>query len=172
MVSVAMDAQGPRVVRPWHEKAGAEFPTLVDRENLLLRLFGFKVIPLAILFDEKGRHIKGPYDANIGDAEFGDELVKWATDPAFEKSLAATSKKLGRKLSAKEKEAEARFQIGKALLDLGKKEEAMAEWREAAKLDPKNWIIRKQIWAVENPDRFYKERVDYDWQKEQLKAEK
>ena len=39
-------------------------------------------------------------------------------------------------------------------------------------LDPSNWIIHKQIWAVENPDKFYEGNVDYNWQRQQLAVEK
>ena len=46
----------------------------------------------------------------------------------------------------------------------------MAAWRRGVALQPDNYIIRKQIWAVENPDRFYQGQVDYAWQKEQLDA--
>ena len=35
-------------------------------------------------------------------------------------------------------------------------------------LNPNNYLIRKQIWAVEHPERFYKGDVDYSWQKEQM----
>lgn len=38
------------------------------------------------------------------------------------------------------------------------------------KLDQDNWIIRKQIWALEHPEKFYKGKVDYDWQKIQNKT--
>ena len=69
-------------------------------------------------------------------------------------------------------EVAARFQLGLVLLEVGKKEEAMAEWRKALALDPQNWIIHKQIWAVEHPDKFYKGGVDYRWQKTQLEVEK
>jgi hypothetical protein len=31
-------------------------------------------------------------------------------------------------------------------------------------LEPDNFVIRKQIWAVENPDRFYDGEIDTDWQ--------
>ena len=34
-------------------------------------------------------------------------------------------------------------------------------------LNPDNYLIRKQIWAVENPERFYEGDVDYNWQREQ-----
>ena len=50
----------------------------------------------------------------------------------------------------------------------GSTSEATAEWRQAIEFDPKNWIIRKQLWAVEHPDKFYDEDVDYGWQREQI----
>ena len=63
------------------------------------------------------------------------------------------------------------IQFGLVLLEVGKKEEAMAEWRKALALDPQNWIIHKQIWAVEHPDKFYDGDVDYGWQKGQLNVD-
>ena len=68
-------------------------------------------------------------------------------------------------------EANARFQLGLVLLETGKKAEAMVEWRKASALNPHNWIVHKQIWAVEHPEKFYETDVDYGWQKQQLEAE-
>ena len=47
--------------------------------------------------------------------------------------------------------------------------EAMRLWRLAVDVDPSNYVIRKQIWAIENPEKFYDEDVDYAWQNDQLK---
>ncbi len=58
-----------------------------------------------------------------------------------------------------------------SLLVQGRTEEAMAEWRKALALDPGNWIIHQQIWAVEHPEAFYEGAVDYDWQKQQRRRE-
>ena len=44
----------------------------------------------------------------------------------------------------------------------------MALWREGMALEPDNYIIRKQIWAVENPDKFYDADIDFDWQRRQM----
>ena len=59
------------------------------------------------------------------------------------------------------------FREGLRLYQRGDLDPAVASWREALALDPGNYIIRKQIWAVENPDRFYTGEVDYAWQREQ-----
>jgi tetratricopeptide (TPR) repeat protein len=65
------------------------------------------------------------------------------------------------------------FVWGLALLQQGQKDAALAKLKQARDLDPENWRIRKQIWAIENPEKFYTgASPDYDWQNEQLKKEK
>ncbi|MBI1926333.1 tetratricopeptide repeat protein, partial [Candidatus Poribacteria bacterium] len=97
---------------------------------------------------------------------------KWLSDPSYNEALIRETKPPQQIDDPKVAEADARFQLGLVLLEIGKKAEAMAEWRKALALDPQNWIIHKQIWAVEHPDKFYRGNVDYDWQKRQLEAEK
>jgi tetratricopeptide (TPR) repeat protein len=71
------------------------------------------------------------------------------------------------------KSAEIPFAWGVALLRQNRKDEALAKLRHARDLDPDNWRIRKQIWAVEHPDKFYSsESPDFGWQKQQLEQEK
>ena len=60
------------------------------------------------------------------------------------------------------------FREGLALYQNNKPGEALAAWRRGVAVEPDNYIIRKQIWAVENPDRFYDGPIDLAWQKEQL----
>ena len=38
-------------------------------------------------------------------------------------------------------------------------------------MDPQNWLIRKQLWAIETPEVSYEGDVDYGWQKEQISRE-
>ena len=56
--------------------------------------------------------------------------------------------------------------VGRLLPQQGDKKTAMRHWRRARDLDGGNYIIRKQIWAVEHPDKFYP-TVDYGWQGQQ-----
>ena len=167
-----MDAQGPGAVRPWHQIAQAEFPTLVDQQFELGQIFNLKAVPYGILLDELGQIVKFPFAINVDETKTQDLLRNWLTDPNFklrEDSLATSGH--GGSLKVSVLEARARFQLGTTLLQIGKKEEAVAEWRKALSLDPTNWIIHKQIWAVENPDKFYDGAIDYNWQKEQLQTE-
>ena len=60
------------------------------------------------------------------------------------------------------------FERGLKLYHDGETEKARGVWREGVALDPENWNMRKQLWAIENPDKFYSGKVDYSWQREQV----
>lgn len=159
-----MDAQGADRARPYVERAGATFTTLVDEENLLGEMFDFKLIPNGILIDEDGivRYMKvGGFD--VRKPETAEVVEKWATGADLDAADLVPE--------VPEATASARvmdlFREGKRLYSGGDVNGVVAKWREGLALDPKNYIIRKQIWAVENPDRFYDGAVDYDWQREQ-----
>jgi hypothetical protein len=63
-----------------------------------------------------------------------------------------------------------RFAEGAGLYDAGRRDEALAVWRTALALDPDNFLVRSQIWAVEHPEHFYP-AVDREWQELQLLKE-
>lgn len=67
--------------------------------------------------------------------------------------------------------ASAAFGLGTAHYQLGNTSHALAAWRDALRLEPDNFIIRKQIWRIEHPDKFYP-TIDYDWQQVKLAQEK
>ena len=124
------------------------------------------------MIDEAGRLVKAPFSVNVQDGKTVAMLEKWLSDPGYNEVLLNNIKSSSKPAIETNAEAAARFQLGLVLLEGGKKDEAMVEWRKALALDPNNWIIHKQIWAVENPDKFYKGNVDYGWQKSQLEEEK
>ena len=98
-------------------------------------------------------------------------LEKWLSEPSYNEVHIREAEPPQKREDAKVAEANSRFQLGLVLLEAGKKTEAMAEWRTASALNPQNWIVHKQIWAVEHPEKFYERDVDYGWQKQQLEAE-
>ena len=59
------------------------------------------------------------------------------------------------------------YRHARLLLHFGRKEAAAAQLKEAYKRDPESWLTLKQIWAVENPDRFYSGGIDRAWQAQQ-----
>ena len=152
--------------------ANADFVTLVDSQNTFGTRYDLKAIPYGVMIDETGRLVKAPFNINVADQKTLAMLEKWLSDPDYNAKLLRDIKPLDELNAQTTTEAAARFQLGLVLLEVGKKEEAIAEWRKALALDPQNWIIHKQIWAVEYPDKFYDGDVDYSWQKAQLEAEK
>jgi peroxiredoxin len=165
ILSVTLDAQGPDKARPYVEKANATFSTVVDSGNLLGELYGFKAIPNGFLIDEQGvvRYKRlGGFD--IRRAETAEIVERWVNQATPEVEEPSYHDPPGNEHS----QANAHFVNGLELYNQGRIEEALAEWRKGTRLEPDNWVIRKQIWAVENPDKFYSGDVDYDWQKEQI----
>jgi hypothetical protein len=163
VLSVAVDAQGPDKARPFVNKARPDFPTVLDQTNLLSRLFGFKVVPNVVFIDKQGviRYAKyGGFD--IRKPEFAKLAEQWAVNGSVDD---ASENKLG---GADHSKAVILFQQGEEHYRQGRVSEALALWRQAVALEPDNYVIRKQIWAVENPDKFYSGDVDYDWQRQQI----
>ena len=62
------------------------------------------------------------------------------------------------------------FRNGVALKQQGLMEAAVSEWKKGVQIEPDNYLLRKQVWAAEHPEKFYEGEVDYGWQDEQLKA--
>ena len=167
MLTVAMDAQGAERARPYVEAAEATFKTVVDAQNQLGDLYGFKAIPNGFLIDAAGvvryKRLSG---VDVRRPETREVVENWAAGAelgAAEQAQAATG--------PSDAEAGALFREGLALYRVGDVVGAMALWRKGMEMDPDNYIIRKQIWAVENPERFYHGDVDYAWQREQRAAE-
>jgi tetratricopeptide (TPR) repeat protein len=73
-------------------------------------------------------------------------------------------------LAVNPKSTRALVGMATAYLDLGQKPKALAALQQASALEPNNWIIHKQIWAIEHPEQFYP-AINADWQRERLKAE-
>ena len=164
ILTAAMDVQGAAKALPYVEKAGATFTTVVDEDNHLGQLLNARAIPNGVLIDERGviRHMHlGGFD--VCRAETKKLVENW-----FEQTVDAVDAPSKTDDTPLDAEALKLFDRGLALYRAGKTGEATAEWRKAIEFDPKNWIIRKQLWAVENPDRFYAGGVDYGWQREQV----
>jgi hypothetical protein len=172
VVAVANDIQGAEAARPWLEKAGATYPCLLDRNNAIGKAYNVKYVPLGILLDEEGRLVRTVSSVNIDDEGFRAELIEWATSGAIPGAWVEADRQAApRRLTPDEAEADARFQLALVLLDRGRREDAIAELRQAMALDRENWLIRKQLWAIEHPEAFYGGDVDYGWQKVQRERE-
>lgn len=165
-----MDVQGTEAARPWVEKANATYPALVDQSNNLGTKFQFNYVPLIILFDEQGRRVYGPRNFDINDSEDKALLTSWLNDKSGILTQ-QTDPEDEEDKQFEEAETALRFQYASYLLRNDQKKSAVNQLEKALTSDPDNWIIHKQIWAIEHPEKFYEGNVDFGWQKKQLKRE-
>lgn len=162
LIAVAVDAQGADKPRFYLEQVNATFTCLVDSENLLSQAFGFKAVPNGILVDENGMVVHQTFGGfDIRKQETRDLINGWL-------SLGATAGAESTGRAYVDPRVYGLFDEGLALLRIGDTDGARAKWRQASVIDPDNYVIHKQLWSIENPERFYGEKVDMDWQKQQL----
>lgn len=170
-VSVAVDTQGAEAVHPWTARAGATYPTVIDRENTLAALYDYKVVPNGLFLDAAGI---------IRYRKFGGFNAENAADIAAIQRLID-----GEVVEIEADQAEAAYQLGEperalvhawmhrgaAYFAQGAPADAVAAWTQALHLDPQNLTIRKQIWMAAYPERFHP-TIDFAWQQGQLARER
>ena len=162
LLGVAQDVQGERAVRPVVEASGAAFPILVDRKSELGRLLGFRIVPTGVFVDAAGvvryRHND---DFDIADPRDRHNL---------ERFLAGEPVEAVDKAEPMAPQALELFARGVDEFDCGRQAGAIRSWRRALEVDPDNFVIRSQIWALQHPEHFYP-AVDRHWQEQQLLKE-
>lgn len=100
-----------------------------------------------------------------------DAIAHWDIAKLLVKTNPTKAKShLKRSIALMPKLAGPRITLGSLLLSEGKKEEAIKELKEAVYLDPKNYVVRKQIWLIENPEKFHP-TIDWGWQAQQMQIE-
>jgi len=140
--------------------------TIVDPENELARVFGYRAIPNGFAFGPDGRLIGSKIPSfDIREAASRELLESWL-GPTRETPRPPDE------AAAAEPATEAidLFAQGSRLMREGRKMDALAAWARAFEKDPKNFVIRKQIWRALYPERFG-ETLDLAWQKEQIARE-
>jgi hypothetical protein len=162
MIGVAQDVYGEETVRPVATGSGVTFPVLLDRDSSFARLLGFRIVPTGFFVDAAGilryRHND---DFDIADARVRQNLERFLAGEPVEHVDAEQKMRPG---------ALELFAEGVAMFADGRRSDAVATWRRALQIDPDNFVIRSQIWAVEHPEHFYPV-VDRAWQEQQLVKE-
>ena len=134
------------------------------------RHFDFKVVPNGLLVDEAGtvRWAKvGGFSIDHPDDVAVVERFLAGGDPGPSPAVDASYV-----LGALERELVAtKVRLGRLLDEAGRREEAVAAWREALRPDPENLTIRKQVWAAEHPEKFFP-AIDVAWQQERRRTER
>ncbi len=167
-MSVAADGQGPEVVKPYTE--GTTFTTVVDENNLLINMFGFKMVPNGIFLDEEGtiRMIKEGFKLdNPENLQAVEQLIR----KEVEKVEFEGSGKKSAEPDLQQQLAQTKYKLGMEYAKQGKNEEALRELDDAVLLDPDNFTIRKQRWYIRFPEKF-SPVIEVEWQQAQLEKEK
>lgn len=162
MLGVAQDVRGEETVRPVAAASGVTFPILLDRESAFARLLGFRIVPAGFFVDHAGVvRYRGGDDFDISDARVRQHLERFLAGQPLEQVDSNQRTRPG---------ALELFAEGVAMFADGRRKDAVATWRWALEIDPDNFVIRSQIWAVEHPEHFYPV-VDRRWQEQQLLKE-
>ena len=145
-----------------------DFPTLVDTENRLARILGYRAIPNGYVFGPDGALLdvkvtnfdlrrEGPATLGIVRGWLGRAPIteKLATRPGMNSAIPAALEL---------------FAQGDRLLQAGRRDAGLARWHAAFLADPASMVVRKQIWRELYPDRFG-ELIDLEWQKQQVARE-
>ena len=128
--------------------------------------FGFNYVPLTLLVNEGGRLVRGPTGTNIDKGSDSEEIANW-----LRTGLIETSPEPVEAVAFKAPEARLQFEAAAVTIANQDSETALDLLNGALAFDTKNWLIRKQIWALENPDRFYEGPIDFDWQQQQIQKD-
>lgn len=170
MLSVAVDIRGADAVKPYTENTS--FKTAIDSENALSNHFGFKIVPNGIFIDEEGTirlikegfHVDNKEHTSAIEKLINNQEEKIVLDDIYYSHQDKRSK-LELELS------QTKFKLGLEYSKNGMKEEALTQLDEALRLDPDNFLIRKQRWYLRHPEKF-SPTIDISWQQQQLKKEK
>ena len=165
-VSVAVDMQGPDVVRPWTVEAQATFTTLLDRTGLLPARLGLGVVPVLLVFED-GRLVQPASPVNVLRDEQREAVRSWARHGTPSVELPSLPQREG---SSDTEAALAWLEVARFALEEGRPVDALASLERGFEHDPDNWLIRKQRWALREPERFYDGEIDIAWQAEQQAA--
>jgi hypothetical protein len=145
---------------------------VVDSENVLANLFGFKIVPNGIFIDKEG---------TIRLIKQGFSVTKPEHIDAVEELINGTVEKVvlddeyynpTNNVTDVEKQlSQTKFKLGMEYAKNGKKDEALKELDGALLLDTDNFLIRKQRWYIRYPEKF-SPTIDIEWQQGQLEKEK
>ncbi|MFZ3590375.1 thioredoxin family protein [Bacillus sp. DJP31] len=170
ILSVSVDIQGAEVAKPYAEDKA--FTTVVDSENVLANLFGFKIVPNGIFLDKEGtiRLIKQGF--SVTNPEHIDAVEKLINGTVEKVVLDDEYYNPTNNVTDVEKQlSQTKFKLGMEYAKTGKKDEALKELDEALLLDTDNFLIRKQRWYIRYPEKF-SPTIDIEWQQKQLAKEK
>jgi len=160
IVSVAQDTNGVKDAGPWITAAKPTYTALIDEKHEVSKLYNMVNVPTGVWIDEQGRIVR-PNEVAFVDDRFktfsGLEsepyltaLKDWVAKGAAS-TYAMSEDKLREKLAAGNPEfamAAAEFGLASYLYKAGHGAEAIPHFKEAQRLNPKDWNYKRQAYAL------------------------
>lgn len=143
------------------------FSTLVDTENRLAAILGYRVIPNGYLFAPDGTLL----DEVVGDFDLRHAMTRELVQSWLGRGAAPPRAAVQTRVTTSDADALALFAEGVELLARGEREPGLARWHKAYLAAPRSFVIRKQIWRALYPERFG-DPIDTDWQRSHMAREK
>jgi len=160
IISVAQDTNGVKDAGKWITDAKPTFTVLIDEKHEVSKLYNMVNVPTGVWIDERGKIVRPTEVAFVDDRfktftgldsePYLTALKDWvAKGPKSQ--YAMSEDKLREKLSANNRDfamAAAEFGLGEHLYKAGHGAEAIPHFKEAQRLNPKDWNYKRQAYAL------------------------
>lgn len=160
IISVAEDTGGLKDAGKIITDANPSYTVLVDQDHLVSKLYNMVNVPTGVWIDERGKIVRPNEVAFVDDrfkvftgldsAPYLNALKDWAekgNKSSFVMSEAALQAKLGPP-DANASLASAEFGLGEQLYKTGHLTEAIPHFKEAQRLNPKDWNYKRQAYKL------------------------
>ena len=175
IVSVAQDTNGVKDAGPWITAAKPTYTALIDERHEVSKLYNMVNVPTGVWIDERGKIVR-PNEVAFVDDRFKTfsgldsepyltALKDWV-DKGSKSVYAMSEEKLRDKLSAGNPDfavAAAEFGLGQYLYKAGRLQQAIPHFKEAQRLNPKDWNYKRQAYALSGEKDYgttFREEVD------------
>lgn len=160
IVSVAQDTNGVKDAGPWITAAKPTYTELIDERHEVSKLYNMVNVPTGVWIDEQGKIVR-PNEVAFVDDRFRTfsgldsepyltALRDWV-DKGPQSEYVMSEDKLREKLAVRNPEfamAAAEFGLGEYLYKAGRLPEAIPHFKEAQRLNPKDWNYKRQAYAL------------------------
>jgi peroxiredoxin len=160
IISVAEDSGGEPAAGPTFDSAHVSFVTIIDPEHTISALYNFVNVPSAAWIDEEGRIVRlneGTYAKKhsfgaiqYGSNDYAPAVEDWVTKGAKSKFVLSPAEmaKHVQPRNPDEGRAQTLFHLGVYFSSQKDLKKAKQYFAEAEALDPNNWNIHRQDWAL------------------------
>jgi hypothetical protein len=152
---------------PWITAAHPTFTALIDEKHTVSELYSMVNVPTGVWIDEQGRIVRPNEVAFVDDrfknftgldsAPYLNALKDWVEKGA-KSAYVMPEDKLEKKLTVNRPDtllASAEFGLGEYLYKAGHLAEAIPHFKQAQKLNPKDWNYKRQAYALSDAKRDY-----------------